>query len=45
MTIPLACDMSAIPAAERKRHREATRRVVCSARNVRHLPRLELGTP
>ena len=31
MTIPLACDMTAIPSAEREHHRRATRRVVTSA--------------
>jgi len=38
MTIPLACDMTAIPSAERENHRRATRRLVASASDIQETP-------
>lgn len=35
---PLACDMSAIPPAERKHHRQVTRRVVTAATDLHDVP-------
>jgi hypothetical protein len=38
MSRPLACDMSAIPPAERPEHQRATRRLVMSAKEIQEGP-------
>jgi hypothetical protein len=38
MTIPLACDMDAIPLAERGEHQRATRRLLASAAEIQPVP-------
>jgi len=35
MSIPLACDLAAIPAAERPRHEQVTRHLVAAATEIR----------